>query len=157
MAVHAIAEPIRVVVANPRPTIWDGVFGCLERNRCIELVGTARDGVAALRLVGKFRPDALFLNAPLTDLSVTEVIEHMGAVCQMTQVVVLLTSAASEGISRCHLRENDLFRGQTQARRSPQERGPVASGRPAGETLAPDDEVEPVLLTIREQEVLRLV
>jgi DNA-binding NarL/FixJ family response regulator len=61
-------RPIRLVIVEDQPTILERQKRLLESSPELEIVGTARDGETALKLVAELSPDVLLLDLGLPDL-----------------------------------------------------------------------------------------
>jgi two-component system, LytTR family, response regulator len=70
---------IRAVVADDEPSARDVVITLLADHERIELVGEATNGVEAVDVVRRLRPDLLFLDIQMPDLDGFSVLEQLGA------------------------------------------------------------------------------
>ncbi len=64
---------IQVVLAEDNSTVRTGIRRLLNRAQDIEVIGEARNGVEALRLVGEVKPDILLLDVEMPELDGIEV------------------------------------------------------------------------------------
>jgi two-component system, NarL family, response regulator NreC len=80
---------VRVVLADDHHLVRQGIRALLERASDIEVVGEAKNGVEAERLVTRLHPDVLVTDLAMPDLSGTRVAEHIRAQRLPTGVVVL--------------------------------------------------------------------
>jgi len=75
--VSAPSRTLRIVVADDHPSIRENLRYLLNAELGMVVVGVARDGPDALRLVHATRPDVLVLDSDMTDLSGLEVAETL--------------------------------------------------------------------------------
>jgi two-component system LytT family response regulator len=68
---------VRVLIAEDEPQARRTLRGYLEQADWIEVVGEAADGAEALRLVDESRPELLFLDVRLPELTGLQVVERM--------------------------------------------------------------------------------
>ena len=54
--------PIRVLIADDHSVVRQGLRAFLEGDRGIELVGEARDGVEAVKMAQRLRPDVILMD-----------------------------------------------------------------------------------------------
>jgi DNA-binding NarL/FixJ family response regulator len=80
---------IRVVVADDHTVVRDGFCALLEKAPDMEVVGTAADGLAALRLAQKHEPDVLLIDVEMPRLDGIQTIERLAALGLSTKAVVL--------------------------------------------------------------------
>lgn len=84
-------EKIRVVIADDNPAIRSGVRRLLERSGRIEVVGEAKNGLEAVQLVAKHRPQVLILDIEMPVMNGIEALDQLMA--QKSDVCVLILSA----------------------------------------------------------------
>jgi two-component system LytT family response regulator len=71
------ARPARALIVEDEPQARRTLCAYLERAAWIEVVGEAADGAAAVRLIDDLRPDLVFLDVRLPELSGLEVVERI--------------------------------------------------------------------------------
>jgi DNA-binding NarL/FixJ family response regulator len=167
-------EPIRVVIADDQRVVRDGLTMLVGLIDGVEIVGTAANGMEAVELAQRERPDVVLMDLRMPEMEGAEATRRIRAGQPGTQVLVLTTYADDESLfpaleagARGYLTKDAGAEEIEQAIRA------VAAGRthldpavqqrlveaalepgaaPAGSTRAlPDD------LTPREAEVLRLI
>jgi two-component system, NarL family, response regulator DesR len=84
---------IRVVVAEDQSMVLGALAALLEIERDIEVVGRARDGRDALRLVLAERPDVLLTDIEMPDMSGLELAAELQRRRERTRVIILTTFA----------------------------------------------------------------
>ena len=82
---------IRVVVAEDQALVLDALAALLALEEDIEIVGRARDGAAALEIVGALKPDVLVSDIEMPALTGIEVAERLKASGSRTRVVIVTT------------------------------------------------------------------
>lgn len=85
--------PLRCLVADDHPAILDAVSRFLEGSDEVELVGQARDGQQALRLIGELSPDVAVLDIRMPALSGIEIARQLGAAGSATMVILYTADA----------------------------------------------------------------
>jgi len=75
--VSAPSRTLRIVVADDHPSIRENLRYLLNAELGMVVVGVAKDGHDALRLVHATRPDVLVLDSDMHDLSGLEVAETL--------------------------------------------------------------------------------
>jgi DNA-binding NarL/FixJ family response regulator len=75
--VSAPSRTLRIVVADDHPSIRENLRYLLNAELGMVVVGVAKDGHDALRLVHATRPDVLVLDSDMRDLSGLEVAETL--------------------------------------------------------------------------------
>lgn len=78
-----------IVLADDHPLIRQGVRTMLESRRDYEVVGEADDGLRAVELVERLRPDILIVDVMLPGLNGLEVTRRVVAQVPQTRVIVL--------------------------------------------------------------------
>jgi DNA-binding NarL/FixJ family response regulator len=70
---------IRVVIVDDHPLLREGTQAALRRERDIDVVGAAGDGLTAMAMVEEVRPNVLLLDINLPDVSGVEVARRVAA------------------------------------------------------------------------------
>ena len=79
---------IRVLIADDHHLVRAGTRALLEKSSEIEVVGEAQDGLTALEMTEKLKPDVLVMDIAMPRLNGIQALERIG-VSARTQVVVL--------------------------------------------------------------------
>lgn len=155
---------VRVVLVDDHPVVRDGLRGMIEHSEDVVVVGEAADGVAALGVVERERPDVLLLDLRMPGGDGIEAIRALRARDATRPRILVLTTydtdhdirtalaAGADGYLLKDTRRDDLLRAVRD----------LAAGRPvltlrALHALAAPASEPPTALTGRELEVLRLV
>ena len=157
---------IRLLLAEDHPVVRAGLERLLANEGDIELVGSAANGVEAVELADKARPDIVLMDLSMPELDGVEATRRIHAAHDGAISVVVLTSfsdraqimaALDAGASGYLLKDaepDELVRGIRAAARG---ESPLAP-RAAREVLAARTEAPPVgQLSARERDVLALV
>jgi DNA-binding NarL/FixJ family response regulator len=165
---------IRVLIADDQRVVRDGLGMLVGLIDGVEVVGTAADGVEALELARRERPDVVLMDLRMPRMEGAQATRELRADLPNTQVLVLTTYADDESLfpaleagARGYLTKDAsaeeiehairaLAAGQTHLDPAVQQRLVTAvlerpTGRGARPGPLPDD------LTPREAEVLRLI
>ena len=70
---------IRAVVVDDEPSARDVVLTLLREHDGIEIIGEATNGVEAVEVIRRLRPELLFLDIQMPDLDGFSVLERLGA------------------------------------------------------------------------------
>ncbi|MEW1836663.1 response regulator transcription factor [Nonomuraea angiospora] len=92
------ARMTRVIVVDDQAVVREGLVLLLGLLPDIEVVGSAGDGEAALRLVGERRPDVVLMDLRMPRMDGVEATGRIRAEFPDTQVVVLTTYSDDESV-----------------------------------------------------------
>jgi len=92
--------PIRVLLADDHALFRAGIRSLLDSLEGVEIVGEARDGHEALRMVAERRPDVVLLDIALPELNGIEVAERMARDFPGVRVLALSMHASEEYVLR---------------------------------------------------------
>jgi two-component system nitrate/nitrite response regulator NarL len=160
-------SPITVVVADDHPVFLDGVLGALARQAQVEVVGSARDGAEALRLVQERRPTVALLDLRLPLMSGVEVLHAIRRDDLPTRVLLLSGELASATVYEAVQAGVDGYLTKEADRREIGEAIVIVAG--GGTVLAPEAQAaltrevrgrvndDVPVLSPREREVLRMI
>ncbi len=163
---------IRVLIADDHHLVRKGIIELLKKAEDIRIVGEAEDGVEAVELAGRLRPDVLIMDIGMPRMSGIQATEKILALNLSTRIVIL-SMYADESLVRLALKNGAsgylLKRSVTEelllAIRSAHDGEvylcPAVSEALVTETFEGDpvDDVESAyeILTPREQEVLHFI
>jgi DNA-binding NarL/FixJ family response regulator len=162
--------PIRVMLADDHALFRAGIRSLLETIEGVEIVGEARDGHEALRMVAERGPDVLLLDVGLPELNGIEVAERLRET-PGTRVLILSMFANEEFVLRSlragavgYLLKDSTVEELATALRSVADGGSYLSPAVSGHVLAAyvrrvgdqDVPADPTL-TPRQREVLQLI
>ena len=82
---------IRILVADDHPVVRDGIVSIIEVEKDMRVVAQAEDGVEAVELVEKFRPDIVLLDLRMPRLDGLEAIAQIQSRHVAGKVIVLTT------------------------------------------------------------------
>ena len=103
-------RPIRVLVVDDSAVMRKVLSTGLGRDRDIEVVATATDGVIALRKVARFRPDVVTLDLEMPGMDGLEAVAAIMSE-RPEQRVLMLTRHARPGVLRRALKLGTRFVG----------------------------------------------
>jgi DNA-binding NarL/FixJ family response regulator len=83
---------IRVVVADDFPLVRDGVARALDADPGIEVIAQAANGLEALELADKLRPDVLILDLRMPDLGGLAVLDKLRTAAPEIRILVMTAS-----------------------------------------------------------------
>ena len=162
-------KPIRVMIVDDHPMVRQGLASFLMAMDDLELVGEAKDGVAALRLCESSPPDVILMDLVMPKMDGPTAIREIRRRWPMTQIVAL-TSFQEEDLVHEALRAGaisyllkdvtadelgDTIRAANAGKSTlaPEAaQALIRAARPPREGLAPGDDLTP-----RELEVLALL
>jgi len=91
-----MGDTIRVVLTDDHFFVRDGIKSLLESEENIEVVGEATDGLEALEVVEKTKPDLLIIDIRMPNLTGIEVVEKLRAKNNMLKTIVLSMHESEE-------------------------------------------------------------
>jgi DNA-binding NarL/FixJ family response regulator len=81
-------RPVRVIVADDHPIVFDGVTLALQRTSWLQVAGHARNGAETIEAVQRFRPDVVLLDLRLPDMLAPEVIAAVLAELPTVKIII---------------------------------------------------------------------
>jgi DNA-binding NarL/FixJ family response regulator len=93
-----MSAPIRVLVADDQTLIREGLETLLGLMPGLQVVGAARDGEEAVRLVAEHRPDVVLMDLRMPRLDGVEATRRIAAQWPGTRVIALTTYADDDSI-----------------------------------------------------------
>jgi DNA-binding NarL/FixJ family response regulator len=166
-----VSDRLRVVLVDDHELVRQGVSALLQPEADIEVVGQAADGLAALDLVERLRPDVVVADLMLPGLGGIELTRQVVRRSPRTKVVVLsmhgaeplVLEALEKGASAYVLKDAgiaELLRAVREAARGRRYLSPPLSDKAVSAYLEMRDRHEPrdpyETLTARERQVLHL-
>ncbi|MEU6369191.1 response regulator transcription factor [Streptomyces sp. NPDC046931] len=91
-------KPARIVVADDQTVVREGIVMLLGLLPGVEVVGAARDGEEAVKLVAELAPDVVLMDLRMPRCDGVEATRRIRAEYPGTQVVVLTTFADDESL-----------------------------------------------------------
>jgi two-component system, NarL family, nitrate/nitrite response regulator NarL len=88
-----MSSPVRILIADDHPIFRDGLKRLLESERDFKVVGEACDGIEAVDLVRRFKPEILLLDLAMPRRPGLEALRELGT-HEVPVRVILLTAAA---------------------------------------------------------------
>ena len=82
------AAPVRVLVADDHPIVFDGVTLVLQRTSWLQVAGHARTGAETIAAAQRYRPDVVLLDLRLPDMLAPEVIAALRADAPTIKIVI---------------------------------------------------------------------
>ncbi len=160
-------SPIRVLLVDDHPVVRSGIRGLLDRAVDIEIAGEASNGEDALQMVEETKPDVLLLDMELPDIQGTQVAQQVQKL--YPKVKILALSAHDDSIYVRELLKLGAA-GYLMKEEAPEAIVEAVRGVAHGEqgwvsrhiaaqiaSWMQTGEQGEMKLTVREQEVLRLV
>lgn len=82
-------KKLRVVIADDHRLVRQGIRALLERNKNIEIVGEASDGLEAIDLVQELKPDIVIMDISMPQMDGIQATERISKMDVPTRVMVL--------------------------------------------------------------------
>lgn len=165
-------SPYRIVLADDHVLFRQGVKKILEKNKGIEVIGEAGDGLKLLELLKKVPPDMVILDISMPNLRGLEATREIKMILPDVKVLILsmhkdkayVYSAISAGADGYLLKEyaaTELFAAIKEIRQDGHYISPLLFGKLTDELFQAHLSGQPAAgydpLTTREREVLKLV
>ena len=100
---------MRILIADPNQDFCRLISETFDREADLEVVGTAQDGVDALRLLAELKPDLLLMDLVLPKLDGLELLRRMPETGAHCSIIVLSGFVNNKVISDCSSRGVDYF------------------------------------------------
>ena len=94
------AHPIRIVIADDHPIFRDGLRRLLEADPGLTVVGEAADGVEALKLALKLKPDVLLLDLAMPRQTGLDTLPELAHSCPNVRTIVLTAAVEKPEVVR---------------------------------------------------------
>ena len=99
----------RILIADPNQDFCRLISEAFSREADLEVVGTAQDGVEALRLLGELKPDLLLMDVVLPKLDGLELLCRLPETGVHCRVIVLSGFYNTKVVNDCSNRNVDYF------------------------------------------------
>ena len=94
------AHPIRIVIADDHPIFRDGLRRLLEADPGLTVVGEAADGIEALKLALKLKPDVLLLDLAMPRQTGLDTLPELAHSCPNVRTIVLTAAVEKPEVVR---------------------------------------------------------
>jgi two-component system NarL family response regulator len=92
------AARIRILVADDHPLVRDGIVSLVSAEGDMQVVAQAADGVEAVRLAQKHKPDIVLLDLRMPRMDGLNVLAQFQALGLVTRVIVLTTFESEQDV-----------------------------------------------------------
>jgi two-component system, NarL family, response regulator len=89
---------IRIVVADDHPIVREGIVSNLRQERDMKVVAEASDGIEALAVIRKLKPDVILLDLRMPGHDGIEILTQLAASNVLTRAIVITTFENREDI-----------------------------------------------------------
>jgi len=86
---------VAIILVDDHPIVRQGLRSLLESNPEFNIAGEAGDGIEALKLTDRFKPDILVVDLMMPGLNGLEVLRQVKHISPKTQVIILSMQSAS--------------------------------------------------------------
>ncbi len=93
-------RPIRVIIADDESLVRAGIRAILSSDERIDVVGEAQDGIEAVELVRRMRPEVAVLDIRMPSSSGIEAAREIRRLGLSTAVVILTTFGSDENVAQ---------------------------------------------------------
>ena len=156
--------PLRIVVVDDHPVVRDGLRGMLDGQADLAVVGEAADGLEAVTVVARERPDVVLMDLRMPRMDGVAATGKIYAAQPQARVLILTTydedhdivraiEAGARGVLLKDSPREELFRAIRATARGEMVLAPAVTARVFGRLRAPQQQTP----TERELEVLTLV
>ena len=156
--------PLRIVVVDDHPVVRDGLRGMLDGQTDLAVVGEAADGLEAVTVVARERPDVVLMDLRMPGMDGVAATSKLHAADPQAKVLILTTynedhdivlaiEAGARGALLKDAPREELFRAVEAAARGQAVLSPTVATRLMGQMRQPASEP----LSQRELEVLELI
>lgn len=157
---------IRVVVVDDHPVVRDGISTMLDLSDDIEMVGQARDGLDAVNVVARLKPDVVLMDLQMPNMDGVKATRKIRERTPDTEIIILTSydneaylfdaiRAGARGFLLKDVTRQDLWAAIRAANRGESLLQPSVAAKLMGRVSR--DEEHPESLTDRELEVLKLM
>jgi two-component system, NarL family, nitrate/nitrite response regulator NarL len=94
------AHPIRILIADDHPIFRDGLRRLLEADPGLTVVGEAADGIEALKLAIKLKPDILLLDLAMPRQTGLDTLPELANSCPYVRTIVLTAAVEKPEVVR---------------------------------------------------------
>jgi DNA-binding NarL/FixJ family response regulator len=92
--------PIRLLVVDDHPVVRRGLTSCLSKHSELQIVGEAKDGQEALRLIKSLAPDVVLMDIDMPQMNGVEVTEILRRDHPAVRVLILTMHRHSDYVMR---------------------------------------------------------
>jgi DNA-binding NarL/FixJ family response regulator len=82
-------RPTRILMADDHKLFIDGLGSLLDRHPGMQVVGAARDGLAAVRLAAELKPDIVLMDVSMPELNGIEAARKILGECPAVRIIML--------------------------------------------------------------------
>jgi NarL family two-component system response regulator LiaR len=163
-------DPIQVLIVDDHAIVRQGLRTYLELLEGIAIAGEAQNGLEAVDLVRRLRPDVVLMDLVMPEMDGIEATRQIGALCPGVKVIVLTSFTEDEmvfpairagaiGYLLKDISPTELAQAIRAVHRGEAQLHPDVTKKLLNQFVAPMTEptVAPDQLTAREREVLRLI
>ncbi len=98
MAKSAPARPIHILIADDHPVVRDGLRSMLSTQPDFQVVGEAVNGIEAVQLAARLKPDVILLDLEMPDLDGVNALAQVRATDPRARVIIVTAYDTDERI-----------------------------------------------------------